>query len=244
MSEFPTNQQKITNSLYRAQQEKAEAVFDEMSKVFWTMQGTANQCAFLAIDDAVEAMQQAGWMRQQVKVKAQRALQEFRKYEKLVFQHFKIMDDDRYFLWSDMTSRAADSLQGDADKLYFAIKSVIDRYNVKDSDIHAKIQRAMALIDLAILMYNTMVERYQRQTIIPIGNAFNGGKLTAVQSNWREVAHLTGRSVLPAIDLNQDKTCHLAIKVILTKYQQADFLNEAAGEALRLNPNCAKYAEE
>ena len=234
----------ITSSLYRGQQAKAEEVFEEMSKVFWSMQGTANQCAYLAIDDAVEKMQQAGMMRQQVKVKALKAMQEFRKYEKLVFQHFKIMDDDRFYLWSDMTSRAADNLQGDVDKLYFAIKSVIDRYNVPNSEVHAKIQAAMAITELSILMYDTMVQRYQRQTMVPIGNAFSGGKLTAVQSNWREVAHLTGRRVLPAIDLNEDKTCHLAIQVILTKYQQADFMNEAAAEALKLNPNCAKYANE
>lgn len=238
------NTNNIISSLYKGQQEKAQEVFEDMSKVFWSMQGTANQVAYLAMDDAVDYLQRVGMMRQQIKVKALKALQEFRKYEKAVYQHFKVSDDDRFYLWSDMTSRAADNLQGDVDKLYFSIKGVIDRYNVKDSEVHAKIQTASALIDLSVLMFDTMVQRYQSQTIVPIAGAFSGGKLSAVQSNWREVAHLTGRKVLPAIDLNQDKTCHLAIKVILTKYQQAEFLNDAAAEALRLNPNCMNYIHD
>ena len=234
----------IAMSLYAGQQTKAEQLFDEMAKAFWPMIGTANQCAYLAIDDAVEALQEAGMLRQQVKVKAQAAIKEFNRYEKAVFNHFQQMGDDRYYLWADMVSRAADGLEGDVQKLYFAIKNVLDKNGAADSEVHAKIQTATALVELAVLLYDTMAQKFQCQTMVPIAHYFDGGRLTAVKNNWKAVGYLTGRKVLPNIDLNSDKMCHMAVRVILTKYQRAEFLNEAAGEALRLNPDMEKYANE
>lgn len=234
----------IAHSLYVSQQEQAEQLYDDMAKTFWPMIGTANQSAYIAMDDAVDALQDAGMLRQQVKVKAQAALKEFRRYEKAVFQHYNSMGDDRYYLWSDMVSRAADGLESDVQKLYFAIKSVLDRHNVERSEVYAKVQTAAAMIDMSVMMFDTMAEQFQRQTMIPIAKSFDGGRLTSVQNNWRMVAYITGRNVLPNVDLNNDPTCHMAVKVILTKYQQAEFLNKAAGEALRLNPDCEKYINE
>ena len=234
----------IARSLYMSQQAKAEQLYDDMAKTFWPMIGTANQCAYLAMDDAVDAMQAEGILRQQLKVKANAALKEFRRYEKAVFQHFSSMGDDRYYLWADLVSHAADDLESDVQKLYFAIKNVLDRNNVERSDMHAKIQTAAALIDLSVLMYDTMAEQFQRQTMIPIASSFDGGRLTSVQSNWKAVGYITGRKVLPSVDLNKDPQCHMAVRVILTRYQRVEFLNKAAGEALKLNPNCEKYLNE
>lgn len=231
----------IAISLMQQQQEQAEVIYDEMAKTFWTMIGAANQCAFLAMDDAVEVMQQAGMFRQQVKRKAQQAISEYEKYEKSVYKHFTEQQDDRYYLWADMVSRAGEKMQSDMQKLYFSIKNVLDRYRVPKSDVHARIQAAMVMIDLACLMYDTMLQQFQRQTMIPLDYYFRRGRMTAAKNLWREVAHQTGRSILPHIDLNDDAACHTAIKVILERYKRAELLNEAAGEALKLNPECEKY---
>ena len=46
---------KMAVMRYNAQQ--ADRVQDEMAQHFWVMIGTANQVAYMAIEDAVEAMQ-------------------------------------------------------------------------------------------------------------------------------------------------------------------------------------------
>ena len=49
---------KLAVMRYNSQQ--AERVQDEMAQHFWVMIGTANQTAFMAIEDAVDMMQEAG----------------------------------------------------------------------------------------------------------------------------------------------------------------------------------------
>ena len=230
------NKNGIAAAIYRAQVEQAEALSDDMAQKFWPMIGTANQTAFYAMDDAIEAMEEAGMMRQQVKVKAQKAMQEYERYDKAVKRHFHDIGDDRYYLWADLVARAAERLQPDVTKLYFAIKNKIDGGGVRNSVALAKIQTALALVTLSTLMFDTMAAQYQRQTMIRIAETFQGGRLTAVERLWKEVGDITGRQVMQDVNLRDDPTCMLGVQVILTRYQSAEFLNEAAGEALRLNP--------
>lgn len=234
----------IASALYRQQVEEADRICDEFAQSFWPMIGTANQCAYLAMDEAVDAMIEAGMMRHQVKVKAMKALQEFDRYDKAVRKHFNDFADDRYYLWADMTSRAALMLQPDVQKLYFAIKNVLDAHSVRNSEVYAKIQTACALITLAVLMYDTMAEQFQRRTPIRIAETFRGGRLTNCERLWLAVADITGRKVLQHVDLRNDEACQLGVRVILTKYQRAEFLNDAAGVALDLNPEIKRLVDE
>lgn len=228
-------QEIIMRSIRRAQWQKANKLADEMAYKFWPMIGTANQCAYAAMDDAVEAMKACGMFRYQAKAKATRAMQEFEKYEHEAYKHFNELGNNTWGLWQDLVCRASDKLQPDIQKLYFAIKNVIDKYGVKNSDALAKIQTALALVTLSTLMYDTMVEQFQRQTPFSLKEVLQGGRLTASESCWREVGSFTGNQVLKDVDLAHDEACALGVRVLLTKYQSAEFLNDAAGEALKLN---------
>lgn len=236
MIRINNNKQTISNAIYRAQVAQADALCDEMAQHFWPMIGTANQTAYLAMDEACEAMQECGMMKQMVKVKSMKAIEEYELYDKAVKQHFRDIGDDRYYLWADLVAHAADRLQPDVTKLFFAIKNKIDGQRVRNSVALAKVQTAVALVTLSTLMYDTMAAQYQRQTIIRIAETFRCGRLTAVESLWKAVGELTGRQVMQDVNLRDDPQCQLGVQVILARYQSAEFLNEAAGEALRLNP--------
>lgn len=234
----------IARSLLRQQSVQANELAEQMAQQFWTMIGTANQVAFVAMDDAMEAMEDCGMLRQQVKVKAQRAMQEYERYDQSAYRHFHEMCDDRYNLWADLVTRSAERLQPDVQKLYFAVKNVIDRHGVKNSEALAKIQTALALVTLSTLMFDTLLAEFQQQTMYRLEQSFRGGRLTAVESNWKAVGELTGRQVMQDVDLRNDAACALGVQVILTRYQKADFMNEAAHEALELNPEMTKYIKD
>lgn len=231
---------KLAVMRYNSQQ--AERVQDEMAQHFWVMIGTANQTAFMAIEDAVDMMQEAGMYKHQAKQKGQAAVEAFHRYERAAYNHYKMMDDDRYPLWQDLVGRAALKLQPDVQKLFFAIKNVIDRSRVSNAAVLAQIQTGVALITLSTLMYDTMASQYQRQTLLDIHRMFDGGRLTAVESNRKQVGEFTGRQVMQDVNLRDDPQCQLGIEVLLRRYQDAEFLNEAAGEALRLNPQSWHHA--
>ena len=230
------NPYSLSQSLARIELNKAEDLYNEMAQHFWPMIGTANQCAYLAMDAAIDAMQEAGIFRQQVKRDAQRAVEEFHKYERLCLHHFKEIEDERFYLWQDLVGHAADKLQPDVEKLFFAIKNKIDSYKVPNAAALARIQTAMAMVSLANLMFDEMVSKFQKQTPVRIADSFKAGRLTASENHWKMVGYLTGKQVLANIDLSHDASCQLGVQVILTRYQAADFLNDAAKEALELNP--------
>lgn len=234
------NRESIANCLYQYEAERAEALCDEMAQRFWPIIGTANQCAFVAIDDAMEAMYDAGMMRQQVKQKAMKAMQEYERYDKAAQRHFAELGDDRYYLWSDLVCRGAELLQPDVTKLYYAVKQRIDEKRCPNSVALAKIQTALALVTLSTLMYDTLAAQFQRQTMVRIAETFRGGRLTAVENNWKAVGDLTGRQVMQDVNLRDDPQCMLGVQVLLARYQSAEFLNEAAGVALSLNPEIEK----
>lgn len=226
-----------TDILMRAENVKAEKLGDEVAKHFWPMIGTANQVAFQTIDEAVDMMREAGMLRQREKVMALKALDAYERYQKRAYDHFKEIDDDRYALWQDLIANAAVRLQPDIDRLFFAIKNVMDRQKVENSAVYAKIQTGLALVTLSTLMFDTMIEKYQRQTLVNITDAFLPGRMTAMESCWKAVGEITGRKVLQDVNLRDNEQCRLGIEVILNRYERADFLNEAAGVALRHNPD-------
>ena len=223
-------------SVWRAQAQKAEALSNEMACRFWPMIGTANQCAYAAMDEAVEAMQDCGLFKQQAKVKAQRAMAEFEKYESEAHRHFDELGNNTWGLWQDLVCRATAKLQPDIQKLYFAIKNVLDKNQVKNADALAKIQTVLALVTLSTLMFDTMIEQFQKHTPLHLQSTIAGGRLTATERCWRIVGEVTGKQLLRDVDLAHDEACMLGVKVLLTRSQKVDFLNEAAGEALELNP--------
>ena len=226
----------FARAILEGQWQQAEELKEEMAKHFWPMIGTANKVAYFAIEDAIEQMDIYGMLKQKQKVHALKAIEELDKYERNAYEHFAALADGRYALWQDLIGRAAEKLEPDIVKLRFAIKNVIDRAKVSNSTPLAYIQTALALITLATLMYDTMAAQYQRQTMLPIRDEFRGGRLTAVERHWKAVGEITGRQQMANVNLRDDPQCILGVQVILTKYQQADFLNEAAQEALALNP--------
>ena len=99
------------------------------------------------------------------------------------------------------------------------------------------------MVTLATLMFDTMMSQFQRQTLVNITHAFKPGRLTAMESCWKAVGEITGKRCLQDVNLRDNEQCRLGVEVILQRYEKADFLNEAAGVALRHNPDVLSHEE-
>ena len=117
----------IQRTLVMQQICRREQLQEEMARHFWPVIGTANQVAYMAIDDAVEAMRERGMLRHNEKRHAQMAVEEYHRYERAAYEHFAATGDDRYTLWQDLIGRAAERLQTDVQRLFFAAKNVLEQ---------------------------------------------------------------------------------------------------------------------
>lgn len=217
--------------------EQAEKVFNNLQYHFWPLIGTSNQVAIQSIYEAIDLMEEVGWIKQAIKPLVRRAERCITAYE----QRMRAAHGDRFFLIQDLATRASHKLEHDVFNLYMAIKQTLDRNNIPDSKIRSKVNMSCTLLELSIEFFNSTVGYYQQQTPIDIKSVFLDARLDALCRTWNAI-----NDNLPKfngfVDLNKDDNIKLSMKVILAKYQRADFLNEAAREALQLNPDMAKYA--
>lgn len=217
--------------------DKARELYNELEDHFWSRVGAANGIAINAMIEAYDAIEDAGMLKQSVKLKANAAMSAIDKYQHACQKEM----GDRYSLWSDVVRIAADNMQTDVNRLYYSIKNQLDKFHIAHSDVCSHIQTSLALLTSSIVFYDGLVDHFQSQTFINITKDFRIGRLTAVENCWREVARLTSRCK-EEINLQEDYNCQLAMRVIFKKYGDMDFLNDAAKKAMPLNPNMAKYA--
>lgn len=219
--------------------DKARELYNELENHFWSRVGAANQIAINAMTEAYDAIEDAGMLKQTVKQKANAAMSACEKY---LHDCQKEMGD-RYYLWSDVVCIAANNLQTDIMHLYYSIKQMLDKHRIPHSDVCSHIQTALAMLTSANLFCDGLIDHFQRHTFFDIGKDFRKWRLTGIESNWREVARLTSRCK-EDISLDSDPNCQLAMTVIFKRYEDMDFLNDAAQKAMPLNPDMAKYANE
>lgn len=132
-------------------------------------------------------------------------------------------------------------------KLYFCVKAKIDKDLEKQdgipSDIRAKVFVVDALLQIAAALYDSLVHNYQSQTVFNIHKNFDAARLSSVLHHWGVVTKNFSK-VKGSVDLNSDQNCQMSIKVILNRFSDKEFINEAAGDAIRQNPAMHKHLTE
>jgi len=238
------NQKKslTTNLLPQLSGDYADHLIEGLGKTFSVTIGTINQIAENAIDTAVDAIIEAGLNNFAIKMYINKVYEDFSHYKK---KHCRMLGD-RNYLWQDMTRLAADSIEPDVLKLKYSIKSVLDKNNIDRSGLRADVFTADALIQTAVSSYDHLVGAFQKQTLWKIDCDFRHARLIKAQRAWAYISKFmeyTGKREVD-INLNTDPQCELAMKIIINRFTNHDFLNDSAGEALRLNPMMSKYAKE
>lgn len=231
------------NLLPHLSADNASLMHDEFVRNFWPIVGTANQSAILWLLDVYDDMEEAGMLKQNVKLHAKKCTEEIDRYH----CRARMALGDRFAIWSDLTNNATHNIYPDCMRLYFSVKAKIDKELKQDesvaSDIRAKIFTVNALLQIATAMYDTLVKKYQSQTIFNIHKNFDAARLSAVLHHW-DIVTKSFSNVNGSVDLNSDKHCQMAIKVILNRFSDKEFINEAAGDAIRQNPAMHKHLTE
>lgn len=218
---------------------KAADVYDLTAKTFWPMVGTANQSAYDAVTDAYDVIDEAGLMRRDVKKHCNESMKSFENY----LRQGRLALGDRYYLWSDMTVNASAGLKDDVERLRYSIELTLQKNKVTDARLRSYVFLAQAMVDMSVMIFDTLMEEAQKQTAWDITSSFMPARMGAVKRAWGAVAEHFGRTE-GMIDLNKNENCQIGMKVILTKYQTMDFMDSAAHKALRYNPDMTKYLTE
>lgn len=235
-----TREEYIRLRYNEAEQKKAAELYEQLGQRFWSVVGPANYSAVATMLDAIDVMEDAGIVRQKLKQLVKRAQRQYQEYVKAA----RDVLEDRFYLWQDMTAHAHDRLRPDILKLFFGIKQHYDNFRIPDSNMLAHLQTTFTMLSLCTGLFDATMDFHQRQTYLDISSYFKRGRLTGIVSIWNEVMELVIPKAVLGMPLAKDPNCKTAVSVIARRYETMEFLDEAATDAMRLNPSMIKYANE
>lgn len=200
--------------------------------------GAANSIAGKWLFDAVEMMEQDKKLfRFTIKHEAHFCKKMFNDYEKA---HLTDHGGMKQF-YIDYLDVMDDRVQPHAEKMYWAIKNRLDKENVENSALFAKMQMATTLIDYSVYLYDYLIADVKATRGYDFDRIMRPARLKGLERCWTALCNRVCK--LPkgvTIDLNEDTVCMLGFRCIENILTNEDELNRAGGEALRLNPDIAE----
>lgn len=220
-------------------QHKADVLHEELCLRFPPIIGSVNQLAANTYFDTYDLLSDRGLIKQSIKKPVNRTGSDWEKYQNEAKSYF----GDRWFLLQDVVRLISDKMKGDVFKLRMSIKSVMDKHNIKDSDICSSVHLTQTMLDLAVGHYDVFVGKFQSKTNLIITDDVKFARLKDMRDRWmpvtRHFSHCQG-----IVDLNNDPTIRLAIKIINRHIFDGDHLNEASRLAMHLNTGLKDVVNE
>lgn len=207
-------------------------VCERLNSLVNVMLGAANTIAGRTLYDAYFMLKKdKGMFRHSLKHYANTAIQRFDNYEKAHITNF----GERYRLFLDYLDNIEDQIMPHVDKLYWAMKAVLDKYNVENSALKAKVEIARTMIEYSCCIYDELMRDTKNKTGCDFYQFFLKGRLTGVLNAWDNVTRMLCKTEKD-INLNKDENCLLAFRIIEKVLTSEDTLNRAGYIALKQNP--------
>lgn len=145
---------------------------------------------------------------------------------------------DRYQLWLDLSDASEAELKPLVKTLYYCIDNYFLKNHVPKSKIIARMEAAMALIDVAVSLFRNLFDNIYKKIGVNLRPAFNEGNALELQHNWNNAMQSVINSIpgMPDIDINDDADSVQAAKNIITKLSNEGIYDRAGEYALQLNP--------
>ena len=123
-----------------------------------------------------------------------------------------------------------------------AIKRVLDRNMIKDSDLKSYIILAYELINYSVELFDKFIEGCPSCPPVNFALTFKPARLHAVRQAWGQVEEILCKDCV-SIDLNKDENCRRSLDVIELNLVSEKFINESGMAALELNPDARMEAD-
>lgn len=198
--------------------------------------GAANSIAGGWLYDTVEELEKdehKKLYRLQVKHWAKESKRRFNEYERL---HLTDHGGLKAF-YVDYLDCIDERVRPHTEKMYWAVKNRLDKDRVENSQLFAMIELTLTLLEYSIYLYRYLIKDVRESFGYDFGKYLKPACLTDTAKAWRELERLVCK--LPKgkrIDLNDDEACMTGFHCIENILTNEDVLNDAAMEAIKLNP--------
>lgn len=243
MSNIKTNH-KVTKELvdFMKITQKHRETFNHVSALFHTIVGGTNDIAHTYMLDAIDQIKKKGLYRQKVKKACKDAVARYDVFNKLNMQDMQNAERDKRQLYMDFLDSVNERLRPHIFLFRQAIKRVLDRNFIKDSDLKSYIILAYELINYSVELFDKFIEGCPSCPPVNFERTFKPARLHPVRQAWWQVEEILCKDCIH-IALNKDENCRRSLDVIEIHLVSEKYINESGEEALSLNPDARMEAD-
>lgn len=243
MSKIKTNH-KVTKELvdFMRITENQRETYNHVSSLFHTIVGAANDIAHTYMLDAIDQIKKKGLYRQKVKKACKDAVARYEVFEKLNMQDMQNAETDKRQLYMDFLDSVDERLRPHIFLFRQAIKRVLDRNFIKDSDLKSYIILAYELINYSVELFDKFIKGCPSCPPVNFEMTFKPARLHSVRQAWGQVEEKLCKDCVH-IDLNKDENCRRSLDVIEIHLVSEKYINESGEAALSLNHDARMEAD-
>lgn len=239
--------------------EQIEQEMRQTEAGFYVVAAAANELASVAVFDAMDTLRRNGFHgNKEARKWATKCEKDIHSYETMMRIRLQdasrrmgtVAEDgrDKYTLWLDTTDRVDEEMKPHMDRLYYAVKMVMDRYSTPHSETLARTWTAHIMLQFAIRQFDTIFSDQKSRTGISLRSAFASGCMTGQLKAWHHALEALDRQLCPKdapdVVLDQDPAVRTGVGAIYNKLNDPDLYNRSAEYGISLNPEVVTVSGE
>lgn len=219
--------------------------YDEVCARWYVTVAPMNDIALSSLKDAVEQLKASEkWKKKGIRLGCSQAMKLGEKYEDCVFSkvsHATAGDARQYFM--DFMDKWQAATAKDVMIFRFSISNALLRLHYPgDTELASWVYAAYNLLLISVRCYDAYFMAVRKAYGEDWSKAFYEGRLEKVVDAFRKVADsFTMGGEYP---IRKDEMCKRAVKVLLNRFTLGDVSQQAADEAIVLNPDINDRADE
>ncbi len=239
--------------------EQIEQEMRQTEAGFYVVAAAANELASVAVFDAMDTLRRNGFHgNKEARKWATKCEKDIHSYETMMRIRLQdasrrmgtVAEDgrDKYTLWLDTTDRVDEEMKPHMDRLYYAVKMVMDRYSTPHSETLARMWTAHIMLQFAIRQFDAIFSDQKSRTGISLRGAFASGCMTGQLKAWHHALEALDKQLCPKdapdVVLDQDPAVRTGVRAIYNKLNDPDLYNRGAEYGISLNPEVVTVSGE
>lgn len=226
---------------------------------FYVVVAAANELASVAVFDAMDTLRKNDFHgNKEAKRWATKCERDIHDYETAM--RIKLQDAsrregsraadgrDKYTLWLDTTDHVDEEMKPHMERLYYAVKMLMDRYSTPHSETLARMWTADMMLQFAVRQFNELFDGQQQRLGASARRVFVSGCLQGQHKAWRKAVEALDLQLCPRdapnVVFDKDPNIRTGIQAIANKLDDEDLYNRGAEYGIGLNKEVVRLSGE
>lgn len=209
--------------------------FKRISSLFHVIVCACNDVANSVMLDAIAEIQKTKYYRHGIKKACNDAKKRYSIFERKNFEDMKGDNVDKRQVYMDFLDSVNDRLRKHLFKFYMSIKSVLDKHDIPESALKARIICAGQLLTYSIVLFDKFFDKCPEIPPIDLRATFASARLQPTKNAWDVICDKLCKDCQD-INFEDDINCKTAFNIIELQIIDEKLINKSGMEALNLNP--------